>query len=76
MIFWRLGGGAEDELLALRVLLLDLDAIFVSSQVDDEDFVSLAPELTLKTDRNLNRVSVDRQPSPAGAQNNPNPVQR
>ena len=28
VIFWRLGGGAEDELRALRVLLFDLDAIF------------------------------------------------
>jgi hypothetical protein len=27
VIFWRLAGGAEEELLALRVLLLDLDAI-------------------------------------------------
>jgi hypothetical protein len=28
VIFWRLGGGEEDELLALRVLLFDLVAIF------------------------------------------------
>jgi len=28
VIFWRLAGGAVDELLALRVLLLDLVAIF------------------------------------------------
>jgi len=28
VIFWRLAGGAEDELLALRVLLFDLVAIF------------------------------------------------
>ena len=28
VIFWRLGGGDEEELLALRVLLFDLDAIF------------------------------------------------
>jgi hypothetical protein len=28
VIFWRLAGGDEDELLALRVLLLDLVAIF------------------------------------------------
>jgi hypothetical protein len=27
VIFWRLAGGEEEELLALRVLLLDLDAI-------------------------------------------------
>ena len=27
VIFWRLAGGAEEELLALCVLLLDLDAI-------------------------------------------------
>jgi hypothetical protein len=28
VIFWRLAGGEEEELLALRVLLLDLVAIF------------------------------------------------
>ena len=28
MIFWRLAGGEEEELLALRVLLFDLVAIF------------------------------------------------
>jgi hypothetical protein len=28
VIFWRLGRGEEDELLALRVLLLDFVAIF------------------------------------------------
>jgi hypothetical protein len=28
VIFWRLAGGAVDELLALRVLLFDLVAIF------------------------------------------------
>ena len=28
MIFWRLAGGDEEELLALRVLLFDLVAIF------------------------------------------------
>jgi hypothetical protein len=28
VIFWRLAGGDEDELLALRVLLLDFFAIF------------------------------------------------
>jgi len=28
VIFWRLAGGEEEELLALRVLLFDLDAIF------------------------------------------------
>jgi len=31
VIFWRLAGGAEDALLALRVLLLDLVAIFFFS---------------------------------------------
>ena len=29
VIFWRFGGGAVDELLALRVLLFDLVAIFL-----------------------------------------------
>ena len=33
VIFWRLAGGAEDELLALRVLLFDLDAIFGRSHI-------------------------------------------
>jgi hypothetical protein len=28
VIFWRLAGGAVEELLSLRVLLLDLVAIF------------------------------------------------
>jgi hypothetical protein len=28
VIFWRLAGGVEEELLALRVLLLDFVAIF------------------------------------------------
>jgi hypothetical protein len=28
VIFWRFGGGEEEELLALRVLLFDLVAIF------------------------------------------------
>jgi len=33
VIFWRLGGGAEEELLALRVLLLDFVAIVWWSRV-------------------------------------------
>ena len=33
VIFWRLEGGVEDELLALRVLLLDLVAIFILRNV-------------------------------------------
>ena len=36
IIFWRLGGGEEDELLALRVLLLDFVAIFFSWRVARE----------------------------------------
>ena len=31
-IFWRLAGGDEDELLALRVLLLDFVAIFFEEE--------------------------------------------
>ena len=31
VIFWRLAGGEEEELLALRVLLFDLVAIFLRS---------------------------------------------
>ena len=41
MIFWRLAGGAEDELLALRFLRLELDAIIRLI----EDTLSLAPDL-------------------------------
>jgi len=32
VIFWRLAGGEEDELLALRVLLFDLVAIFAVAE--------------------------------------------
>ena len=39
MIFCRLAGGEEDELLALRVLLLDLVAIFLL-KILLEDFVA------------------------------------
>ena len=40
VIFWRFGGGDEDELLTLRVLLLDLDAIGFLRKVKTEDFVA------------------------------------
>ena len=44
MIFWRLAGGEEDELLALRVLLFDLVAIFIAAEeakiIKVEDFVN------------------------------------
>jgi len=33
VIFWRLAGGDEEELLALRVLLLDLEAILIFEEV-------------------------------------------
>jgi hypothetical protein len=39
VIFWRFGGGAVDELLALRVLLFDLVAIFLL-KILLEDFVA------------------------------------
>ena len=39
IIFWRLAGGAVDELLALRVLLVDLVAIFFE-EAKMEDFVA------------------------------------
>ena len=32
VIFWRLAGGDEEELVALRVLLLDLVAIFFAEK--------------------------------------------
>ena len=42
VIFWRLAGGEEDELLALRVLLFDLVAIFFeeAKMIKMEDFVA------------------------------------
>ena len=42
MIFWRLAGGDEEELLALRVLLFDLVAIFFeeAAKMIVEDFVA------------------------------------
>jgi hypothetical protein len=43
VIFWRFAGGDEEELLALRVLLLDLVAIFFAVK-NLEDTLSLAPE--------------------------------
>ena len=46
VIFWRLAGGEEEELLALRVLLFDLVAIFFEekAKITVEDILSLAPE--------------------------------
>jgi hypothetical protein len=43
VIFWRLGRGEEDELLALRVLLLDFVAIFFRRK-QKKRTLSLAPE--------------------------------
>jgi hypothetical protein len=43
VIFWRLAGGDEEELLALRVLLFDLVAIFFCE--DLEDFVAAGPRI-------------------------------
>ena len=40
VIFWRLAGGDEEELLALRVLLLEFVAIFSFLLVPGEDFVA------------------------------------
>ena len=42
MIFWRLAGGDEEELLALRVLLFDLVAIFFE-EAKIGGLLSLAP---------------------------------
>jgi hypothetical protein len=45
VIFWRLAGGDEEELLALRVLLFDLVAIFCERKnVLNGGLLSLAPE--------------------------------
>jgi len=46
VIFWRFGGGAEDALLALRVLLFDLVAIFFEEA--KWRTLSLAPEYILE----------------------------
>ena len=40
VIFWRLAGGTVDELLALRVLLLDFVAIFFEDEAKMQDFVA------------------------------------
>ena len=48
VIFCRLAGGAEDELLALRVLLFDLVAIFFWEKNESGGLLSLAPEYILK----------------------------
>ena len=46
VIFWRLAGGEEEELLALRVLLFVFVAIFFEekAKIPVEDILSLAPE--------------------------------
>jgi len=44
VIFWRLAGGEEDELLALRVLLLDLDAIFAGRLLRDRPPIIMRKE--------------------------------
>ena len=43
MIFWRLAGGDEDALLALRVLLLEFVAIFFEGSKNVEDFCRWPP---------------------------------
>ena len=60
VIFWRLAGGAVDELLALRVLLLDLVAIFFGSK-NDRRTLSLAPEYILdgKMDNDGRRIDAE-----------------
>ena len=46
LVFWRLAGGAVEELLALRVLLLDFVAIFLRKvKITVEDFVA-GPRIT------------------------------
>jgi hypothetical protein len=57
VIFWRLAGGEEDELLALRVRLFDLVAIFFEEA--DWRTLSLAPEYIL--DENGQRWSTNRR---------------
>ena len=44
VIFWRLAGGEEGELLALRVLLLVFVAIFLVEAKSEWRTLSLAPE--------------------------------
>ena len=48
VIFWRFAGGAEEELLALRVLLLDFVAIFFDFCKNVEDFCRWPPYLFWK----------------------------
>ena len=38
VVFWRLAGGEEEELLALRVLLFDLVAIFFEEKAKITEF--------------------------------------
>jgi hypothetical protein len=59
VIFWRLAGGDEDDLLALRVLLLDLVAIFgfLKNRQIRPRTLSLAPEYSLEEMDNDGRRS-------------------
>ena len=59
VIFWRLAGGEEEELLALRVLLFDLVAIFFEEAKISWRTLSLAPEYIL--DGNGQRWSTYRR---------------
>ena len=61
VIFWRLAGGDEEELLALRVLLFDLVAIFFEEgiKITVEDILSLAPEYSGKWKTDGRRINAE-----------------
>ena len=63
VIFWRLAGGDGEELLALRVLLFVLVAIFFVRKVKItvEDFLSLAPEKHLDGKWTTNGRRIDAE---------------
>jgi len=49
VIFWRLAGGAEDELLAPRVLRLVFVAIFFCEEAKKEDVCRWPPNISWTT---------------------------
>ena len=66
VIFWRLAGGDEEELLALRVLLLNFVAIFFEeAKIIEEDFVA-GPHPKVST----NLLDESRYPVPVQVQRN------